>query len=272
MLSKTMLAAGQGLATSLVPGAVVACFGVDLVANMMLQAEMVYQIAAAYGLDLAEPARRGEVLAIFGLSLGAGRAMKVGGVAAAKAGLVFLKNIPVAGAVIGASTNAALVYALGHAACQFYEAKINPLNSQAALAASQAANEHYLEKMLDQQVIMDQILVHVALAGNPGKTWAQILPELQSLNLSPASLEAITAAIQAPPSLESLLNKLNDDFAIPLVAQCRAITQSDGIITLEETKIIETIAKKLTTHVELLQTQPMSTPLDPFETLLNNLK
>lgn len=73
---------------------------------------MVYQIAYAYGLNLQEPARKGEVLAIFGLALGSGCAIK--------AGLGFLRNVPVAGAVIGASTNAATLYALGYAACRFY--------------------------------------------------------------------------------------------------------------------------------------------------------
>ncbi len=48
---------------------------------------------------------------------------------AAKAGLSFLQNVPVAGAVIGASTNAAMIYALGYGACRFYETKINPLSS-----------------------------------------------------------------------------------------------------------------------------------------------
>ncbi len=32
-----------------------------------------------------------------------------------------LRNVPVAGAVIGASTNAAMIYALGYGACRFYE-------------------------------------------------------------------------------------------------------------------------------------------------------
>lgn len=43
---------------------------------------------------------------------------------------------------------------------------------------------------------MNQILVHLVLVGNPGKTWAEIVPQLQALNLSPASLEAIAANIK----------------------------------------------------------------------------
>ncbi len=170
--------------------------------------------------------------------------MAFGGGCAIKAGLGFLRNVPVAGAVIGASTNAAMLYALGEGACRFYEAKLNGLTSEATLAACEAESEKYLEVAIAQEVVMDQILVHVVLAGNPGKTWEQILPLLQTLNLSPASLERIAANIKSPPSLESLLNQINRDFAIPLLAQCDKIAQLDGVTTKEEEQVIETITKK----------------------------
>ncbi|MGE5659795.1 MAG: hypothetical protein ACM37W_24650 [Actinomycetota bacterium] len=113
IVDKAMYAGGIGLVSSVLPGVALALLAVDLVATTQLQAEMVYEIAAAYGKDLQLPARRGEVLAIFGLSLG--------GSEAAKAGLGLLRNVPLAGMAIGASTNAALMYALGYAACRFYE-------------------------------------------------------------------------------------------------------------------------------------------------------
>lgn len=206
---------------------------------------MIYQIACVYGLDLKDHARKGEVIAIFGLSLGGGQALK--------AGLGFLRNIPVAGAVIGASTNAVTLYALGYAACRFYEAKINPLTSQATLAAAQAESEKYLEVAIAQEVVMDRILVHVVLAGNPGKTWEEILPELQTLNLSPASLEVIAANIKSPPSLDTLLSQFNRDFALPLLAQCEKIAQLDGITTPEEAKVIETITRKFGININSLK-------------------
>ncbi len=124
MLEKALFAAGTGFASSLMPGTAVALLAVDLAAIMLLQAEMVYQIACAYGFDLQEPARKGEVLAIFGLSLGGREVLKVGTSYATKAGLGILRNVPVAGAVIGASTNAAMIYTLGYGACRFYEGQI----------------------------------------------------------------------------------------------------------------------------------------------------
>jgi uncharacterized protein (DUF697 family) len=114
---------------------------------------MIYQIACAYGLSLKDPARKGEVLAIFGLALG--------GNSAIRAGLGFVRNVPVAGAVIGASSNFVLLYTLGYAACRFYEAKLNPLSSQENLQASLAESEKYLQSAIAQEVIMDQILVHI---------------------------------------------------------------------------------------------------------------
>lgn len=236
MVDKALHAGRSGLFSSLVPGFAVPLLALDLATTTSLQAEMVYQIACAYGLDIKDPVRKSEVLAIFGLSLGGGYA--------AKAGLGFLRNIPVAGAVIGASTNAAMLYTLGYAACRFYENKLNPLASEATLVAAQSESEKYLESALSQEVAMDQILVHAVLAGHPEKTWEELLPELQ-MHLSPASLEAIADPVKSPLPLETLLAQIDPDFAVPLLAQCQKIARSDQVITPEEAKIIEAIAQKL---------------------------
>lgn len=116
----TALKGGRlGLITNFIPPLALALFGVELAAVTALQAEMVYRIAAAYGFSLKEPTRRGEVLAIFGLS--------VGGSGVLKGGLSFVEILPVIGAAVGASSNAALIYSLGFVASQFYEEKRNPL-------------------------------------------------------------------------------------------------------------------------------------------------
>jgi uncharacterized protein (DUF697 family) len=126
MLNKALMAGGAGLAGNLIPGAAVAMLAVDFTATMLLQAEMVYQIACTYGFDLQAPARKGEVLAIFGLSLGSNQLLNIGISYAAQAGLSFVPVAgSVAGAVISAGTNAAMIYALGHGACWFYESNLN---------------------------------------------------------------------------------------------------------------------------------------------------
>ncbi len=119
VIDAALKAGGIGLLANFVPPLALTLFAVDIAAVTAIQAEMIYRIASAYGFSLKDPTRRGEVLAIFGLSVGGSGTLKVG------LGLVEL--LPVVGAVIGASSNAALIYSLGFAACRFYEAKLNSL-------------------------------------------------------------------------------------------------------------------------------------------------
>lgn len=250
MVEKAIYAGSSGLVTSLVPGAAAALFLVDLTATSALQAEMVYQIAAVYGLDVRDAARKGEVLAVFGLALGGNRAIK--------AGLELLQNAPVAGAVIGASTNAVMLYTVGYAACRFYEAKLEEKAPEETLVASTEASEDYLQKAIAQQIVMDRILAHVMAARKPETSWEDILPELEASNITPASLAAIKGDIKSPPPLDSLLDRLDRDFAVPLLAQCDRVTQQDGVVTPEEAQIIEKIAGKFQIDLNAMKQQMAS--------------
>ncbi|HYW20024.1 MAG TPA: hypothetical protein VE956_12075 [Nodularia sp. (in: cyanobacteria)] len=221
MVDKATKAGGIGLASSILPGVAAALLAVDLAATTKLQSEMLYQIAAAYGLDLKDSARKGEVLAIFGLGLGGGRLLRLGG-------LGLLRNVPFAGAAIATSSNATMIYSLGYAACRFYEAKLDEstsLTSPETLATLQAESEEYLETALVQEALMNQILVQMILACYPGQTWEEILPELQAMNLSDESLQVYAQNIKSPQPLDQLLKQLNPDFAIALVARCQEIAQ-----------------------------------------------
>ncbi|OKH51945.1 hypothetical protein NIES2101_16840 [Calothrix sp. HK-06] len=240
MVEKATKAGGIGLATSVIPGVAAALLAIDLAATTELQSEMVYQIAALYGLDLKDPARKGEVVAIFGLALGGGRLLKA-------AGLSLLRNVPFAGAVIGASSNATMIYSLGYAACRFYEAKLDDatdLNSEATIDKLKQESEKYLEKAVSQQAIMDRILVHMILSSHPNKTWEEILPELKAINIGTHSLEEIGKSIHSPQPIEELLNQLDRDYAITLLAQCQRIAQINSNISPEEQKIIGAIQSK----------------------------
>ncbi|MBD2039884.1 hypothetical protein [Microcoleus sp. FACHB-672] len=236
MSEKAIQAGGVGLVSSLVPGVALALLAIDLAATTQLQAEMIYQIAAAYGMDLQAPARRGEVMAIFGLSLGGSQAIKLG--------LGVLRNVPLAGMAIGAGTNTVMLYTLGFAACRFYEAKVDPMSSPAVAQAIQKQSEEYLTVALAQQSIMDQILAQTILASNPNKSWENMLPELKALNVSPTSLEVMTAELKSPQPLDRLVEKLNRDFALPLLVKCYTLSQHDGTINPEEAQLLETIASK----------------------------
>ncbi|MGD1806977.1 EcsC family protein [Dapis sp. BLCC M126] len=260
ILEKAIYVGGTGVATSIVPGMGLGLIAVDLTVTTAIQAEMVYQIAYAYGFDLQEPARKGEVLGIFGLAVGGGQALK--------AGLGFIRNVPLAGAVIGGSTNAVMLYSLGYAACRFYEAKLAPETMEVALETAEINTQKYLKAAIAQQAIMDQILVHVILAGNPGKTWEQILPELEAANLSPGSLEIIQKNIKSPPSLEKLLAQVNDEFAISVVAQCQKIAELDEVITPQEKKVLELISKKLKVDLAAVEMQVLQNELDALSDML----
>jgi HJR/Mrr/RecB family endonuclease/uncharacterized protein (DUF697 family) len=263
ILSKTLLVAGSGLASSLVPGAALALAGVDLATTTMLSAELVYQVAAAYGKDLQSIDRKGEALAIFGLS--------TGGNLAIQAGINLVGVVPMAGAVINASASAAMMYALGYGACRFYEANLNAETSEANLEVFeeilQTEAEEYLEQAIDREKVMDWILAHMVLAGNPEKTWEKLLPELQAANFSPASMEAISANIQNPPSVEMLLEQIDRDFAIVLLKRCQAIANLDGKITPEEARILDLISQKTQQKIqeaEVEQNSPVPTPDETF--------
>lgn len=239
MVEKATQAGGIGLATSFLPGIALALLAVDLAATTRLQAEMIYQIAAVYGLDLKDPARRGEVLGIFGLGLGGSRLLKA-------VGLGLLRNVPFAGATIGVSSNAAMLYSLGYAACRFYEAKLKSPQKVESTTINdlKQQSEKYLETAIAQQVVMDRILVHTILATHPAKSWAELLPQLQAINISPASLKIIAEDFKSPQPLDTLLTQLNRDFAIPLLAQCYRIVEADGVQTPAETEVINAIARQ----------------------------
>ena len=256
MVEKAIKAGGIGLATSFLPGIAIALLAVDLAATTRLQAEMIYQIAAVYGLDLKDPERRGEVLGIFGLGLGGSRLLKA-------VGLGLLRNVPFAGATIGASSDAAMVYSLGYAACRFYETKLKSPQSVKAQTINdlQKQSNEYLETAIAQQVVMDRILVHTILVGRPAKSWDELLPQLQAINMSPASLKVIADDFKSPQPLSTLLSQLNRDFAIPLLAQCYRIVEADGVATPAETEVINAIAHKFDldlNSIKLMVEKPVS--------------
>jgi len=234
---KAFYAGASGFATSIVPGSAAVLFSVDLVATTSLQAEMVYQIASAYGMDLHDSTRKGEVIAIFGLAFG--------GKMAIKAGLKLLRNMPLAGAVIASTSEAVMLYTLGRASCAFYEAKLNPVNFEEKLTAIQKDSEEILKSAVPQEEIIDQILVHVILAGNQNRSKENVLTDLRAANLRPESIEAIAEYMDSPFPLEILLTNIKPEFALPLLVQCQKFAMLDGVVTPEESKIIEMIEKKL---------------------------
>lgn len=121
VVAKALEAGKLGVIANILPPIALFLFGIELAVIAKLLAELVYEIAHLYGLDLKDSKRRGEVLALFLLSLGGDTV---------KAGLNIFEIIPGLGIIIGASTNAILIYALGQTASQFYQSKTDVLASQ----------------------------------------------------------------------------------------------------------------------------------------------
>ncbi|MGF1513216.1 MAG: hypothetical protein ACFB5Z_05910 [Elainellaceae cyanobacterium] len=218
-----------GLLSNIVPPLALMLFAVDVAAITKLQSEMVYRIAGAYGLDLSQTARRGEVLAIFGLSFGGSGALKTG------LGLVEL--IPGVGAVVGATSNASLIYVLGQVASQFYKAKSEGTTLTAAEIRRDGAA--YREQVDAQQTIMDQVLTHMVITSYPDQATAGLLPVLEKLSLSSAPKD-----LENLPPVADLLNQLNTDFAEPLAIQCYKVALSTGDISLKEQTLLDRITAR----------------------------
>ena len=226
-----------GLLTNIIPPIAALFLGVELIATTKLQTEMVYEIAAAYGLDLNEPTRRGEVLAIFGLSLGAD---------VLKTGLTVVEILPGIGAVVGASTNAAMLYVLGQTACRFYEAKI----AQAESKPTQQSTDADWQIALNQSKIMDRILAHMVKVSYPDRNWAEILPKIQEI--SPTSVDTIAANFQQETDLALLLEELLPEFAPATLNRCYDIAMSTGELTLAEQEVLSQIAIRFDLNMSAL--------------------
>ncbi|WAL58081.1 EcsC family protein [Thermocoleostomius sinensis] len=130
----TLKAAGIGFLTNAAPPLALSLFAVDLTAIAALQAELTYHIAAIYGFSLNDPTRRGELLAVWGLS--------TSGAGVLKTGLNFIEVLPVVGTVVGPTSNAALMFSLGHIARLFYDTKVRNMAKE---QATQRAEEFSID-------------------------------------------------------------------------------------------------------------------------------
>ena len=227
IVRKTWSAGRLGLATNIIPPIAALFLGIELIATTKLQGELVYEIAATYNLDLEDPARRGEVLAIFGLSLGAD---------IFTTGLTVVEIIPGIGALVSASTNAAMLYVLGQTACRFYQGKIS--NRDDLLMPEETDRDW--QKAVNQCQIMDRILAHMVQVSYPNEDWAEIFPKMKQI--SPSSMAVIAENLEQPHNLTLLLEELAPEFAPLTLRRCYDIAMSNGSITLAEQKILSQIA------------------------------
>ena len=237
IIQKTWKGGRLGVLTNIIPPVAALLLGVELIATTKLQTEMVYEIAAAYDLDLSEPARRGEVLAIFGLSLGAD---------VLKTGLTVVEIIPGIGAIVGASTNAALLYVLGQTACRFYEGK----TADPDITSMQQNTNSDWQVALKQSKVMDRILAHMVQTSYPKQNWTEILPRIREI--APSSVTTIAVNLEQRQDFPTLLEQLIPEFAPLTLNRCYEIAKSNGEITLAEQEILSQIAIKFDLNLSTL--------------------
>lgn len=242
MNQKAVVAGGTGFTSSLIPGVAVALLAIDLAATTAIQAEMVYQIAAAYGFDLQETARKGELVLVLGLAMGSTNVVKTG--------LGIFRNIPMAGPFIGASTDIAVLYTVGYAACQYYETKrkLGSAPTAVDLQSIQTNSATYWQTTLEQQAVIDQILTHMYLASQPSRSWAEVVAGLQQSTVASedSGLSAnIAQHLEQQVPLSQLLDQLQPEFALPVLSRCYNMAKAHGRgITDKEQAILNQIADR----------------------------
>lgn len=183
--------------------------GVDLPIVTILSAEMIYQISAIYGLDIQAPERKLEVLAAFGVALLGERAIEVG--------LDWLKYGLMPGQLISASTKALMIYALGNAACLFYEAKVNqnitPLNLPAAFNVLRQKSQQYLENNTSEASIVKTISYEIEttpLRGVPPKPMKNHQKNKSNLPTKPKPSASRPKPTQRAGKFDTEYNRLRD--------------------------------------------------------------
>ena len=157
-----------------------------------------------------------------------------------------MEIIPGIGAVVGASTNAAMLYVLGQTACRFYEGKA----SHTEIASMQQKTDTDWQIALEQSKVMDRILAYMVQISYPEQNWSEILPRIKEI--SPSSVKTIAVNLEQPQDLSALLEQLIPEFAPLTLNRCYEIAKSNGEITLEEQKILSQIAIKFSLDLSTL--------------------
>jgi WD40 repeat protein/uncharacterized protein (DUF697 family) len=244
---KAILLGAKGLVSSLAPGFAAGLMAVDLASSMAVQAELIYQVACAHAMDLSNPARKAEALTIFSLALGGSMALKVGvGYAA--------RNIPVAGALVGAGGNAVMTYAVGWAAYHYYSAIHAGKSQEQALEESQQATKEVLEEASVQESALDGILAHMILAGQPELTLEDVERNLEQLPLEATSRTSISKHLKSLRDFDTLLIELQPEYGLVALAQAERLARSDAQITDQEQKLLAQLEKRFQEQAKLLDT------------------
>lgn len=117
--------------------------GIELPTLAKLCTEMIYQIAVIYNMDFRISEQQAEILTVFGLALIGERAIE--------AGIGWLKRGDLTTIMLSAGAKALMIYAVGHAACVYYQ------NQSLALDKLRNASQDYLKGITSESAVENLI-------------------------------------------------------------------------------------------------------------------
>lgn len=246
VIDRTVELARSGLAGSLVP-VIGGLFAVSAEQAAKRQVELAAELALLYGRSPSDEALRHEIATIL-TSVMAGKAL-------IKTGADLLQVVPLGGAVVSASSTAAMTYAIGQAAMQYQKAIAGtdggPSAVASAVCTSSEEARRYLTEAVSQEQRLDQVLLHLALADIASTDRERLLERLQPLALDPSRLEDLVDAAQALPPLGSLLEGLDEGYGAVLLTQAEQLVRSDGQVSQQEAALLRQISDVLRQRVAL---------------------
>ena len=127
-----------------------------------LSAEMVYQTASLYGFPLDSPERKQEAMLIFAVTCRGERAIE--------SGIDWLMQDPVPNKLLKVGAKALMIYAIGNAACIYYELRakqLNALTSEKALVQLKEQSQYYLTDAKSEEEIRNKIKEEIQTAFPP---------------------------------------------------------------------------------------------------------
>lgn len=242
IMDRTVELAQSGLVGSLVPF-IGNFFPLSAEQTSQRQVQLAAELAILYGRSVDQAELRQEVLAILASVITARVLMQAG------AGV--LGKIPVAGAVVSASSSAAMTYAIGQATMQYHRALTAGRDGSTAVSEASDQARSFLVEADCQEQRMDSILLHLALADIPCKDRDALLERLKPLANDPEGLERLISTAEALPPLDALLDGLDEEFGAVLLTQAEHVVSADGRVSNREAALLRQISSGLREHASV---------------------
>lgn len=228
-----------------------------------ISALMVFQIAAAYELDLRSPERKLEVLLAFGAALIGDKAIN--------AGINWLQFGNPLSVIFKAGAKSLMILAIGKTACYLYEAKVqsqvDPLSSREAFQTLREESQSYIGDDNSEEAILERVATEIKLAQTTPQQ-AQTTP--QQAQTTPQQAEPASKGLSEPKiipkqidsnELDLLIAEINtlgySNRLMDIVPVARYCDHSLARVRQEVATVIGKIVSDQTARIEVLNTIPI---------------